>query len=163
MSRCFSKSTAWTWNLRQAESRNLSNNQPCVNLGWCWSISVHFPTVWFLPVTVYLDTIHFQLWLKRMGERARIGVLYNSYPFCICHPVSTHLGYLCLFVSEPKQEVSRRQLHRRKKTLFWTTHGLTYFRNTFQNSLELQESTWLLHTETWICAGHSATVTAISA
>lgn len=86
----------------------------------------------------------FQLWLKKRGKEARVRILHKSCPFCICHPISTPLACLCPLVSEPKQKVRWRQLHRRRKTLFWTTHRLAYFRNTFQNHLELPDFTWLL-------------------
>lgn len=144
MSRCFSKSTAWAWMLRQAKSRNLSNNQSCVNPGWCWSISVRFPTLWFLPVTVYLDMIH---WLStlpqekgwRRKDREIIQELSLLHVSSLIHSLNLPLS----FCFRTKAKLNWRPLHRRK-TLFWTTHGVAHFKNTFQNCLKLHEFTWLL-------------------
>ena len=163
MSHCFSKSTACAWKLRQAKRRNLSNNQSCVNLGWCWSISVHFPTLWFLPVTVYLDTIH---WLSTLAQEEgwssedrdiiqELSLLHMS--SCI-HSLSLPLSFC--FWTKTKSEMKTTLQKEENPVLDHSQASI------FQKHISKPPRALWVHMaapqETWIHASHSATVTAIS-
>lgn len=97
-----------------------------------------------LSLIIWIWYTGFHLQLQKSGGGERMGVLYKSCWFCICHAVTTHFTCHCLCVSEPKQKVRWRQLYRRRKILFWTIHKQVYFWKLFQNQVELLKFTWLL-------------------
>lgn len=163
MSRCFSKSTAWVWMLRQAKSRNLSNNQSCVNPGWCWSISVHFPTLWFLPVTVYLDMIY---WLSTLpqekGWRSKDREIIQELSLLHVSPRIHSLSLPLSFCFRTKTKSEMKATPEEENALLDHSRG-----SPFQKHIsKLPEASWVhmaAPQETWIHAGHSAIVTAVSA
>lgn len=105
MSCCFSKSRAWAWKPRQVNSRNLSNNQSCVNFGWCCSISVYFPSVTFACHYLFgCGTLAFTSSSRREAEEREWGYYTRALAFAyvILYPL-TSLATVFLFLNQNKK------------------------------------------------------------